>query len=168
VPPWTRIASCLRRASSRSCVAHSPEQTFQKQACVPRKPVLPEQWTYPLLKLLKRRSPQRQASLQSTLPASDLRIMVCPWIQKSSERATVMLSGQSVFGLFTTWLPQRNPAHLCARLRNHNSPAIVVKIARTIPGAALSLLQRLRSQISPCMILLADCGTRLNTVQKYW
>src|SRR5665213_3653091 len=92
LPPWTRIASRLR-AHPAGFALLIAEQTFQKQACVPRNPFLPEQWTYPLLNLLKRRSPQRKRlfNRRSTRPRSSNH--GCPWIQKSSERATVMLGG---------------------------------------------------------------------------
>jgi hypothetical protein len=56
LPPWTRIASCLR-AHPTGLALLIAEQTFQKQACVPRNTFLPEQRTYPLLHLTKRRSP---------------------------------------------------------------------------------------------------------------
>ena len=94
LPPWTRIASRLR--------AHPPglalliaEQTFQKQPCVPRNAFLPEQRTYRLLYLPKRRCPQRKRffSRRCLRPRSSNH--GCPWIQKSSERATVMLSGRA-------------------------------------------------------------------------
>jgi hypothetical protein len=56
LPPWTRIASCLR-AHPTGLALLIAEQTFQKQACVPRNTFLSEQRTYPLLHLTKRRSP---------------------------------------------------------------------------------------------------------------
>src|ERR1700747_2383107 len=56
LPPWTRIASRLR-AHPTGLALLIAEQTFQKQACVPRNTFLPEQRTYPLLHLTKRRSP---------------------------------------------------------------------------------------------------------------
>ena len=56
LPPWTRIASCLR-AHPTGLALLIAEQTLQKQACVPRNTFLPEQRTYPLLHLTKRRSP---------------------------------------------------------------------------------------------------------------
>ena len=56
LPPWTRIASCLRPHPPGLALLIA-EQTFEKQACVPRNPFLPEQRAYPLLNLPKRRSP---------------------------------------------------------------------------------------------------------------
>src|SRR5271168_3221839 len=56
LPPWTRIASRLR-AHPTGLALLIAEQTLQKQACVPRNTFLPEQRTYPLLHLTKRRSP---------------------------------------------------------------------------------------------------------------
>src|SRR5258705_6765653 len=91
LPPWTRIASCLRPHPAGLALLIT-EQTFQKQACVPRNPFLPEQWTYPLLKLLKRRSPQRKRLFNRRCLRPRSSNHGCPWIQKSSERATVMLS----------------------------------------------------------------------------
>src|SRR6266853_2412058 len=90
LPPWTRIASCLRPHPAGLALLIT-EQTFQKQACVPRNPFLPEQWTYPLLKLLKRRSPQRKRLFNRRCLRPRSSNHGCPWIQKSSERATVML-----------------------------------------------------------------------------
>ena len=57
--PWTRIASRLR-AHPAGLALLVAEQTFQKQAGVPRNLFLHEQWTYSLLDLPKRRSPQHQ------------------------------------------------------------------------------------------------------------
>src|SRR5258705_11469564 len=91
--PWTRIASCLRPHPAGLALLIT-EQTFQKQACVPRNPFLPEQWTYPLLKLLKRRSPQRKRLFNRRCLRPRSSNHGCPWIQKSSERATVMLDGR--------------------------------------------------------------------------
>src|SRR5271156_3088209 len=90
LPPWTRIASRLR-AHPAGLALLIAEQTFQKQACVPRNPFLPEQWTYPLLNLPKRRCPQRKRLFNRRCPRPRSSNHGCPWIQKSSERATVML-----------------------------------------------------------------------------
>src|SRR5258705_12140212 len=90
LPPWTRIASCLRPHPAGLALLIT-EQTFQKQACVPRNPFPPEQWTYPLLKLLERRSPQRKRLFHRRCLRPRSSNHGCPWIQKSSERATVML-----------------------------------------------------------------------------
>src|ERR1700690_2653782 len=54
--PWTRIASRLR-AHPTGLALLIAEQTLQKQARVPCNTFLPEQRTYPLLHLTKRRSP---------------------------------------------------------------------------------------------------------------
>jgi hypothetical protein len=56
LPPWTRIACCLR-AHPTGLALLIAEQTFQKKARVSRNTFLPEQRTYPLLHLSKRRSP---------------------------------------------------------------------------------------------------------------
>jgi Acetyltransferase (GNAT) domain len=95
LPPWTRIASRLR-AHPAGLALLIAEQTFQKQACVPRNPLLPEQWTYPLLNLPKRRSPQRKRLFNRRCPRPRSSNHGCPWIQKSSERATVMLGWRLV------------------------------------------------------------------------
>src|SRR5712675_429817 len=56
LPPWTRIASCLRPHPTGLALLIA-KQTFQKQACIRRNTLLPEQRTYPLLDLPKRRRP---------------------------------------------------------------------------------------------------------------
>jgi hypothetical protein len=56
LPPWTRIASCLRAHPTGLALLIS-QQAFQKQTCVPRNTFLSEQRTYPLLNLPKRRGP---------------------------------------------------------------------------------------------------------------
>src|SRR3981189_1358692 len=90
LPPWTRIARRLG-AHPTGLALLIAEQTFQKQACVPRNAFLPEQRTYPLLHFPKRRCPQckRLFNRRCTRPRSSNH--GCPWIQISSERATVML-----------------------------------------------------------------------------
>src|ERR1700730_2627992 len=96
LPPWTRIASRLR-AHPAGLALLVAEQTFQKQACVPRNPFLHEQWTYPLLNLPKRSSPQHERLFnRRCLRAPRSSNHGCPWIQRSSERATVMLSKRHV------------------------------------------------------------------------
>src|SRR6267378_3955626 len=92
LPPWTRIARRLG-AHPTGLALLIAEQTFQKQACVPRNAFLPEQRTYPLLHFPKRRCPQckRLFNRRCTRPRSSNH--GCPWIQISSERATVMLGG---------------------------------------------------------------------------
>src|SRR6266478_5405862 len=56
LPPWTRIASCLR-AHPTGLALLIAQQTFQKQARIRRNTLLPEQRTYPPLDLPKRRRP---------------------------------------------------------------------------------------------------------------
>src|SRR3981189_453951 len=56
LPPWTRIASCLPPHPTGLALLIA-NQTFQKQACIRRNTLLPEQRTYPLLDLPKRRRP---------------------------------------------------------------------------------------------------------------
>src|ERR1700678_4017164 len=91
--PRARIAGRLR-AHPAGLALLIAEQTFQKQACVPRNPFLSEQWTYPLLNLPKRRSPQRKRLFNRRCPRPRSSNHGCPWIQKYSERATVMLALQ--------------------------------------------------------------------------
>src|SRR3981189_3201368 len=90
LPPWTRIARRLG-AHPTGLALLIAEQTFQKQACVPRNAFLPEQRTYPLLHFPKRRCPQckRLFNRRCTRPRSSNH--GCPWIQISSERATTRL-----------------------------------------------------------------------------
>src|SRR5882724_9811092 len=90
LPPWTRIASCLRPHPT-GLALFIAEQTFQKKACGLRNTFLPEQRTYPLLHLTKRRSPQRKRFFDRRCLRPRSSNHGCPWIQKSSERATVML-----------------------------------------------------------------------------
>ena len=59
LPPWARIASCLRAHPTGLALLIS-KKTFQKQARTLRNTLLPEQRTYPLLDLTKRRRPQRK------------------------------------------------------------------------------------------------------------
>src|SRR4030088_1252973 len=59
LPPWAGIASRFRPHPARLASLIS-EQTFQEQTCIRRNPLLPEQRTYPLLDLPKRRRPQRK------------------------------------------------------------------------------------------------------------
>src|SRR6266436_3677695 len=90
LPPWTRIASRLR-AHPAGLALLIAEQTFKKQPCVPRNAFLPEQRTYPLLNLPKRRRPQRKRLFNRRCLRPRSSNHGCPWIQKSSEMATVML-----------------------------------------------------------------------------
>src|SRR6266853_1228928 len=59
LPPWARIA-CGLRAHPTGLALLVSKQTFQKQARILRNTLLPEQRTYPLLDLTKRRRPQRK------------------------------------------------------------------------------------------------------------
>ena len=56
LPPRARVASCLC-AHPTSFALLISEQTFQKQACIRRNTLLPEQRTYPRFDLPKRRRP---------------------------------------------------------------------------------------------------------------
>src|SRR5271156_7168216 len=67
LPPWARIASCLRAHPTGLALLIS-KQTFQKQACVLRNTLLPEQRTYPRLDLPKRRRPKRKRLLNRRCP----------------------------------------------------------------------------------------------------
>src|SRR5882672_3624118 len=110
LPPWTRIASCLR-AHPTGLALLIAEQTLQKKACVPRNTFLPEQRTYPLLNLPKRRRPQRKRLFNRRCLRPRSSNHGCPWIQKSSERATVMLGDPRVVPSFRcTFLPDMPPS----------------------------------------------------------
>src|SRR6516164_362037 len=93
LPPRTRIAGGLR-AHPTGLALLITEQTFQKQARVPRNTFLPEQRTYPLLNLPKRRSPQRKRLVNRRCLRPRSSNHGCPWIQKLSEKATVMLGSK--------------------------------------------------------------------------
>src|SRR4029077_19015914 len=67
------------------------EQAFQKQSCILRNSLLPEQRTYPLLDLTKRRRPQRKRLFNRRCLRPRSSNHGCPWIQKPFEKATVML-----------------------------------------------------------------------------
>src|SRR5206468_5094157 len=90
LPPWARIASRLRAHPTGLALLIS-EQTFQKQACIRRNTLLREQRTYPFLDLSKRRRPQRKRLLNRRGPRPRHSNHGCPWIQKSANKATVML-----------------------------------------------------------------------------
>src|ERR1700686_2666760 len=90
LPPWPRIASRLRAHPTGLALLIS-EQTFQEQTCIRRNTLLREQRTYPFLDLSKRRRPQRKRLFNRRCPRPRSSNHGCPWIQKSSERATVML-----------------------------------------------------------------------------
>src|ERR1700730_94260 len=92
LPPRARIASCLRAHPTGFALLIS-EQTFQKQACIRRNTILIEQRTYPFLDLTKRRRPQRKRLFNRRWPRPRSSNHGCPWIQKSAEKATVVLGG---------------------------------------------------------------------------
>src|ERR1700730_10444063 len=91
LPPWSGIASRLRAHPTGLALLIS-EQTFQEQTCIRRNTLLPEQRTYPLLDLPKRRRPQRKRLLNRRCPRPRSSNHGCPWIQKSANKATVMLA----------------------------------------------------------------------------
>lgn len=92
LPPWTRIASCLRPHPTGLALLIA-EQTFQKKACAPCNTFLPEQRTDSFLHLTKRRSPQPKRLFDRRCLRPRSSNHGCLWIQKSS-RATVMLARQ--------------------------------------------------------------------------
>src|SRR3979409_2028634 len=98
LPPWAGIASRLRAHPTGLALLIS-EQTFQEQTCIRRNTLLPEQRTYPLLDLPKRRRPQRKRLFNRRGPRPRCSNHGCPWIQKPSEKATVML-GRFAFACF--------------------------------------------------------------------
>src|SRR3977135_264088 len=100
LPPRARIASCLRAHPTGFALLIS-EQTFQKQACIRRNTILIEQRTYPFLDLTKRRRPQRKRLFNRRWPRPRSSNHGCPWIQKSAEKATVVL------GRLPLWLGRR-------------------------------------------------------------
>src|SRR6266704_2719905 len=118
LPPRTRIASRLR-AHPAGLALLIAEQTFKKQPCVPRNTFLPEQRTYPLLNLPKRRSPQRKRLFNRRCLRPRSSNHGCPWIQKSSERATVMLAPCLKRGLRDR---RRSPRPAPPRLERARSP----------------------------------------------
>src|SRR3979411_1444456 len=90
LPPWARIA-CGLSAHPTGLALLISKQTFQKKACILRNTLLPEQWTYPLLDLTKRRRPQRKRLFNRRCLRPRCSNHGCPWIQKASQKATVML-----------------------------------------------------------------------------
>src|SRR5204863_9981716 len=88
--PWAGIA-CRLRAHPTGLALLIAEQTFQEQPGVRRNTLLPEQRTYPLLDLSKRRRPQRKRLLNRRGPRPRSPNHGCPWIQKTPDKATVML-----------------------------------------------------------------------------
>src|ERR1700731_4866664 len=98
LPPRAGIARCLRAHPTGFALLIS-EQTFQKQACIRRNTILIEQRTYPFLDLTKRRRPQRKRLFNRRWPRPRSSNHGCPWIQKSAEKATVVL-GYFAIALF--------------------------------------------------------------------
>src|SRR5258708_5308428 len=92
LPPWARVAGGLSAHPTGLALLIS-KQTFQKKACILRNTLLPEQWTYPLLDLTKRRRPQRKRLFNRRGLRPRCSNHGCPWIQKTPQKATVMLSG---------------------------------------------------------------------------
>src|SRR3984893_15013567 len=90
LPPWARIA-CGLSAHPTGLALLISEQAFQKQASILHNTLLPEQWTYPLLDLPKRRRPQRKRLFNRRCLRPRCSNHGCPWIQKVSQKATVML-----------------------------------------------------------------------------
>src|SRR5260221_1206662 len=90
LPPRARIACCLRAHPTGLALLIS-EQTFEKQACIPRNTILIEQRTYPFLDLTKRRRPQCKRLFNRRWPRPRSSNHGCPWIQKPAEKATVVL-----------------------------------------------------------------------------
>src|SRR6202022_4904725 len=71
--------------------ALTPHQNLPEKTCILRNTPLREQRTYPLLDLSKRRRPQRKRLLNRRGPRPRHSNHGCPWIQKSANKATVML-----------------------------------------------------------------------------
>jgi hypothetical protein len=90
LPPWARIAGCLRAHPAGLTLLLS-EQTFEEHACIRRNTLLREQRPYPLLDLSKRRRPQRKRLLNRRGPRPRHSNHGCPWIQNSEKIATVVL-----------------------------------------------------------------------------
>src|SRR6202047_3891562 len=105
LPPRARIARCLC-AHPTSFALLISEQTFQKQACIRRNTLLPEQRTYPRLDLPKRRRPQRKRLLNRRCPRPRSSNHGCPWIQKPATKATVMLVTLRDAGHYIAELPK--------------------------------------------------------------
>src|SRR6202521_3191726 len=138
LPPWTRIASRLR-AHPTGLALLIAKQTLQKQACVPRNTFLPEQRTYPLLHLTKRRSPQSKRFFNRRCLRPRSSNHGCPWIQKSSERATVMLeSVRRLQAGFQSFLSMRR-----IEARRKNASAFRLRFSQSL----VSLRQRLSHAI---------------------
>src|ERR1700692_3755698 len=81
LPPWAGIASRLRAHPTGFALLIS-EQTFEKQACIPRNTILIEQRTYPFLDLTERRRPQRKRLFNRRCRRPRSSNHGCPWIQK--------------------------------------------------------------------------------------
>src|SRR5260370_7837825 len=95
LPPWARIAGGLSAHPTGLALLIS-KQTFQKKACILRNTLLPEQWTYPLLDLTKRRRPQRKRHFNRRGLRPRCSNHGCPWIQKTPQKATVMLGSPAI------------------------------------------------------------------------
>src|SRR5258706_3836005 len=94
LPPRPGIASCLRAHPTGFALLIS-KKTFQKQARILRNTLLPEQRTYPLLDLTKRRRPQRKRLFNRRCLRPRCSNHGCPWIQNRLRKATVMLGSFS-------------------------------------------------------------------------
>src|ERR1700682_1599102 len=77
LPPWAGIASRLRPHPTGLALLIS-EQTFQEQTRIRRNTLLPEQRTYPLLDVPKRRRPQRKRLLNRRCPCPRSSNHGCP------------------------------------------------------------------------------------------
>src|SRR6202011_5101479 len=104
LPPWARIA-CGLSAHPTGLALLISKQTFQKKACILRNTLLPEQRTYPLLDLTKRHRPQRKRLFNRRCPRPRCSNHGCPWIQKTSQKATVMLAQNPGRGLLKKTVP---------------------------------------------------------------
>src|SRR5712691_2219098 len=91
LPPWARIARGLSAHPTGLALLVS-KQTFQEQASILRNTLLPEQRTYPLLDLPKRRRPQRKRLFNRRCLRPRCSNHGCTWIQNRLRKATVMLT----------------------------------------------------------------------------
>ena len=82
LPPWARIA-CGLSAHPTGLALLVSKQTFQKQTGILRNTLLPEQWTYPLLDLPKRRRPQRKRLFNRRCLRPRCSNYGCPWSQEN-------------------------------------------------------------------------------------
>src|SRR6266852_3058077 len=142
LPPWTGIASRLRAHPAGLALLFA-EQTFQKKACVPRNTFLPEQRTYPLLHLTKRRRPQRKRLFNRRCLRPRSSNHGCPWIQKSPQKATVMLSRSAGFPTLRARMLGENSGFRGGQLARGSLSAVAVQELAIGPGAVQPLLRRL-------------------------